>query len=30
MGVNLGAVQTDRAKARKLILAGYLQHLHKG
>lgn len=30
IGVDLGAVQTDRAKTRDLAIACDLQHLHKG
>ena len=30
IGVDLGAVQTDRAKTRDLVLARDLQYLHKG
>jgi hypothetical protein len=30
VGVDLGAVQADRAKPRELILPCHLQHLHKG
>ena len=30
VGVDLGAVQTDRPEAAELVLARHLQHLHKG
>ena len=30
VGVDLGAVQADRAKPRELILPCHLQHLHEG
>ncbi|MNV92315.1 hypothetical protein D3C71_1868940 [compost metagenome] len=30
IGVDLGAVQTDRAKTRDLVLSRDLQYLHKG
>ncbi len=30
IGVNLRAVQTDRAKRRESVLPGHLQHLDKG